>query len=60
MNHPSVSKINWTAAMIAVVGILVVAGVIPKGYEVHVVSLITIFMPTLIIVFRTWFTDKSK
>lgn len=60
MNHPTVSKINWTAAAIAFVGILVVSGAIPEEYEAHVVSLITVFMPTLIIVFRSWFTDKSE
>lgn len=60
MNSAATSKINWTAAVIAIIGILVVSGVIPKGYEMHVVSLTTIFMPSLIIVFRTWFTDKRK
>ena len=45
MNHPATSKINWTAAAIAVVGLLVVSGVVPKGYEIHLVSLITIFLP---------------
>jgi len=59
MNHPATSKINWTAAAIAVVGLLVVSGVVPKGYEIHLVSLITIFLPALIIVFRTWFTKKQ-
>jgi len=59
MNHPATSKINWTAAMIAAVGILVVSGVIPEGYEMHIVSLISIFMPVMIVVFRTWFTGNK-
>lgn len=56
MNPASKSKINWTAALIAFVGILVVSGAIPEGYETHIVALITIFAPTLIVVFRTWYT----
>ena len=60
MNSPAKSKINWTAAAIALVGILVVSGVVPKGYEVHIISLITIFLPTLIVVFRTWYTGPAE
>lgn len=59
MNRPTVSKINWTAAAIAFVGILIASGVVPPEYETHVVALITIFMPSLIIVFRTWFTGPD-
>lgn len=59
MNSAIGSKINWTAGAIAVVGLLVVSGAIPKGYETHIIALITIFMPSLIVVFRTWFTGDK-
>lgn len=56
MNHPTVSKINWTALITQVVTILFLAGVIPAKYETAVVAIIGIVAPSLVQVFRTWFT----
>jgi ACR3 family arsenite efflux pump ArsB len=58
MNSPVASKINYTALLIQIVGILVVFDVIPKQIEQQVVEITLIVGPALIQVFRTWFTAK--
>ncbi len=59
MNHPTVSKINWTALITQLVTIAFLAGFIPAKYETAVVALIGIVTPTLVQVFRTWFTGPK-
>jgi hypothetical protein len=56
MNTPTKSKINYTALLMAVVGILVGLDIIPPEIEEPVVQVALIGGPALIAVFRTWFT----
>lgn len=56
MNPPSKSKINWTALLIQVVGILAILNVIPEELEAPLTEVTLIVGPALIQVFRTWFT----
>ena len=56
MNHPTQSKINYTALVMAAVGILVGLNIIPAEIEEPVVQATLILGPALIAVFRTWFT----
>ena len=56
MNTPAKSKINYTALIIAVVGILVGLDILPREIEDDVVQVTLIAGPALIAVFRTWFT----
>lgn len=60
MNAPIQSKINWTAAIIAAVNIAAVSGFVPDDYVPHLVALVNTIGPGLILVFRTWFTEKSE
>ena len=59
MNKATQSKINWTAAIMAVVNILVISDVVPAAYEVPISTLVNTLGPGLIIVFRTWFTGAK-
>ena len=60
MNTPIQSKINWTALVIAMFGIAVAFGFIPKAAESHINTIITIMLPALIVVFRTWYTGPVE
>ena len=55
-NIPKQSKINYTALIMALVGILVGLDIIPPEIEEPVVQVTMIGGPALIAVFRTWFT----
>lgn len=55
-NMPKQSKINYTALVMALVGILVGLDIIPPEIEEPVVQVTMIGGPALIAVFRTWFT----
>lgn len=57
MNHPSVSKINYSALLIQIVGLLVIFDVIPAEAQEPIVGITMLVVPTLIQIFRTWFTD---
>ena len=59
INRPVVSKINWLAIIIAGVNMAAVAGYIPKDYVPHVLSVVNTAGPMLIVVMRTWFTEKA-
>ncbi len=50
------SKINYTALIMALVGILVGLDIIPPEIEEPVIQVTLIGGPALIAVFRTWFT----
>tara|TARA_R110000737_G_scaffold72378_1_gene100877 strand:+ start:3610 stop:3783 length:174 start_codon:yes stop_codon:yes gene_type:complete len=56
MNTPATSKINYTALIIAAIGILVGLDILPREIEEDVVQVTLIAGPALIAVFRTWFT----
>lgn len=56
MNPPNKSKINWTALCIQVVGVLAILNVIPAELEAPLTEITLIAGPTLIQVFRTWYT----
>jgi|TARA_R110000782_G_scaffold229575_2_gene315954 hypothetical protein len=55
-NMPKQSKINYTALIMALVGILVGLDIIPPEIEEPVIQVTLIGGPALIAVFRTWFT----
>jgi hypothetical protein len=55
-NTPKQSKINYTALIMALVGILVGLDIIPPEIEEPVIQVTLIGGPALIAVFRTWFT----
>ena len=62
INAPSVSKINWTSLVLAVIGIAVGFGYIPPGLEDHIITILSTVMALggmLIAIFRTWFTEKN-
>jgi len=56
INAPIKSKINYTALIMGVVGILVGLDVIPPEIEEPVIQVTLIGGPALIAVLRTWFT----
>ena len=58
MNAPTVSKINWTALIIALIGVMAAFDVIPADLKEPLIEISMILLPSLIVVFRTWFTDK--
>lgn len=59
MNHPTKSKINWAMAVVAVIGIGRASGFFPPDMEKHLITLATVFMPPLVILFRTKFTGNK-
>ena len=59
MNSAAASKINWTQAAQIVVTMTVLAGVLPTEYEVPVLGLAGIFMPSLTAYFRTFKTGPK-
>lgn len=56
INPASKSKINITAAIMAVIGALVTLDIIPPELEKSVTQITLTLGPVLIGVFRTWFT----
>ncbi|MCK4500987.1 hypothetical protein KAU11_10860, partial [Candidatus Babeliales bacterium] len=59
MNEPHKSKINWTAAVISVIGLVAAYDVIPPKAEEHLVEIAMIGVGPIIIVFRTYFTGRK-
>lgn len=59
MNHPTKSKINWAMAVVALIGISRSAGYLPPDMEKHLITLATLFVPPLVILFRTKFTGNK-
>lgn len=57
MNRPAVSKINWTALAMALVGLLAAFGVIPNGSEDAITEAVLVVGGALVMVWRTWFTE---
>ncbi len=60
MNPPIKSKINWTSVIVQVVTLLFLAGLIPEKYEDAVIALIGLLAPTVVQIFRTWYTEKKN
>jgi len=58
LNSPSVSKINWTALVMAMIGLAVALDMVPPAAEEPLTQITMILGPTLIAIFRTWFTEK--
>ena len=56
MNPAHKSKINYTALVMAGIGLLVAFDVIPAEAEKQITEITLILGPTLIATFRTWFT----
>jgi hypothetical protein len=56
LNPATKSKINYTALVMALVGILVGLDIIPPEIEEPVIQVTLIAGPAIIAVFRTWFT----
>lgn len=57
MNKPINSKINWTALVMAIIGVMVALDYIPPEMEEDVITITMIAGPALIGVFRTWYTE---
>lgn len=56
MNPAHKSKINYTALIMACIGLLVAFDVVPPEAEEQLVQITMILGPVLIATFRTWFT----
>ena len=56
MISPALSKINWTALIMAAIGAAVALGLVPQELEKPVTDITLILGPVLIATFRTWFT----
>lgn len=56
MNPPVASKINYTAYLIQIIGLLVVFDVIPMEHQETLTEATLIIGPAIIQVWRTWFT----
>lgn len=59
MNTPMNSKINSTALVIQIIGVVAAFNLIPPAAEEHLVEITMIALPFLIQVFRTWFTGDK-
>jgi len=59
MNSPALSKINWTALIMAAIGASVALGLVPKELEKPLTDMTLIIGPMLIATFRTWFTGPK-
>lgn len=58
MNAPTRSKINYTALIIQMIGVLAILNLIPEELEQPLTEITLLVGPALIQVFRTWFTVK--
>ena len=56
INRPTASKINATAAIVALVNLAAAFGYIPENMQTEIVALVNTLGPVAIITFRTWFT----
>lgn len=60
MNSAMFSKINWTAGVMAIANMMIIAGKVPEEYVPHILTLANVAAPILIMVFRTWFTEPKS
>ena len=60
MNSNLKSKINWTAASIAILGLLITFDIIPAAMKADLIILITVLGPLLILFFRSTWTGSDK
>lgn len=60
MNSPANSKINWTALVMAVVGLAIAFDLVPKEAEKPLTEVTLILGPVLVATFRTWFTEVKS
>jgi len=58
INNPKVSKINWASLVMQMVALSVVFGLIPEDAGQPLMEITMLVVPTLIQIFRTWFTAK--
>jgi hypothetical protein len=56
MNPPAKSKINYTALLMAMIGLLIAFDVVPPEAEKPLTEATLILGPMVIAMFRTWFT----
>lgn len=56
MNPPVKSKINWTALVMALVGVASALGYVSEDNKAAILEVTVIAGPVLIATFRTWFT----
>ena len=59
INHPARSKINATAAVIAIVNFAAALGYIPEDKVADSLVVVNTFGPLLIVVLWTWFTGPE-
>ena len=58
INPPAQSKINWIALVIAGVNIVAALGYLPQAYGAPILTVVNTLGPALIMVARTWFTER--
>ena len=59
MNAPKYSKINWTAGAALAASVAVAFGAVPAEHETLVLQVTSFLAPVAIMLFRTWYTDKT-
>lgn len=59
INHPTKSKINIAAGIIAVANYLALRGYISEDAQQLVMELAGILGPVMIVIFRSFFTEKK-
>ena len=59
MNKPTRSKINWTALLMALVGLAISFDLVPEQAREPLTEITMILGPSLVVVFRTWFTGPK-
>jgi len=57
MNPPLQSKINLTALVLQIIGVIAAFDLIPPAAEEHFMEISIILVPALIQVWRTWYTE---
>lgn len=60
INSPVASKINWTALVMALVGLAVAFDVVPADAREPMTEIALILGPVAVMTFRTWFTAPKK
>jgi len=58
INPPWYSKINYTALVIQIIGLLAILNLIPESMKEQLTEATLLIGPALIQIFRTWFTDN--
>ena len=60
MNSPTQSKINWTALVMALIGVAIAFDFVPEEARQPLTEITMILGPVLVMTFRTWFTGPKS